>query len=238
MEKEDEKEKERAIELLTMRIELTECEKNYSEEEEKFRFPMLPEEIKVDCGSSFQSYAVMNVGEIQIPLGEELTRFSWSGKLPGAKRMKEGYVQYKKSAKEIQQWLSYLRNSNIRCHLTITDTPIDHDVYLESYSVAYSGAYGDYDYDISFIQAKDLIVYTEEFRKEEQEQTLKAEAEKNRASKEPRDSYTVKKGDSLWSISQKLLGEGSRYMEIAELNHLSNPSLILDGAELLIPPKQ
>lgn len=229
--------REQVKKFIKMRIELTECNREYKEDEKKFQFPMVPEEVKVECGSSFQSYNVMNIGEIKIPLGEELTRFSWSGRLPGEKRMNENYVIDKKNPKEIQEWLSYLRNSNIRCHLRITETPIDHDVYLESYSMSYAGAFGDYDYDISFVHAKDLIVYTEETRAEEQKEDAVAEADKLRASKEATDSYTVKSGDCLWNIAQKYLGSGSRYMEIAELNNIENPDLIYPGQEFLIPPK-
>lgn len=232
----DEKKRKLAFDLLTMRIILTECEKKYNENEPDFIFPMIPEEIKVDCGTSFQSYNVMNVGEIKIPLGEELTRFSWSGRLPGQKRSDELYVYNQKKAIRIQEWFSYLRNSNIRCHLTITDTPIDHDVYLESYSMTYAGGFGDYDYDISFVHAKDLIVYTEGAKEETQAEGV-AEADKARPSKEATDSYTVKPGDCLWNISSKFLGSGSRYMEIAELNSIPNPDLIYPGQEFLIPPK-
>ena len=233
----EKKKREKVKEFIKMRIELAECNREYKEDEKKFQFPMIPEEVKVECGNSFQSYNVMNIGEIKIPLGEELTRFSWSGRLPGIKRMDEIYVIDKKDPKEIQEWLSYLRNSNIRCHLRITETPIDHDVYLESYSMTYAGAFGDYDYDISFVHAKDLVVYTEETRAEEQKEDAVAEAEKLRASKEVTDSYIVKPNDCLWNIAERFLGNGSRYMEIAELNNIPDPETIPHGIEILIPPK-
>ena len=34
-------------------------------------------------------------------------------------------------------------------------------------------------------------------------------------------NYTVKKGDSLWAIAQKYLGDGAKYTEIKALNGLS-----------------
>ncbi len=55
----------------------------------RFTFPMNPEEITTTCGTRFQSYDIMNIGEIRIPLGENLSGFSWSGKLPGANRYPE-----------------------------------------------------------------------------------------------------------------------------------------------------
>ncbi|MBR2743459.1 MAG: LysM peptidoglycan-binding domain-containing protein [Clostridia bacterium] len=50
-------------------------------------------------------------------------------------------------------------------------------------------------------------------------------------------SYTVKRGDSLWNIAKKELGDGSRYKEIYELNRdkISNPSLIYPGQVLILP---
>lgn len=46
--------------------------------------------------------------------------------------------------------------------------------------------------------------------------------------------YTVKKGDSLWKIAQKMLGSGNRYKEIMTLNNLKSAT-ISTGAKLKIP---
>lgn len=48
--------------------------------------------------------------------------------------------------------------------------------------------------------------------------------------------HTVVKGDSLWSIAQKYLGNGSRYPEIKELNGLKS-NVIYTGWKLKIPNK-
>lgn len=200
-------------------------------------FPMLPEEITVECGTRFQSYDIMNIGEIKLPLGEELTRFSWNCKLPGKHRQSENYVMVQHEPIKIQEWLSYLRNSNIKCRLVVTDSPINHTVYLESYTMNYSGGYGDYECDISFIQAKELKVVTEELMSV---QTTKAivPSEQQRPSKPIETQYTIKKGDCLWDIAQSKLGAGNRYMEIAELNGIKNPNKIQAGQVLLLPEKQ
>lgn len=59
--------------------------------------------------------------------------------------------------------------------------------------------------------------------------TAEAEAETSR-------TYTVVKGDSLWGIAQKLLGQGSRYTEIKTLNGLKS-NTITAGQVLKIPAK-
>ena len=46
--------------------------------------------------------------------------------------------------------------------------------------------------------------------------------------------HTVVKGDSLWNIAKKYLGNGSRYPEIKELNGLTS-NIIYSGWKLKIP---
>lgn len=44
--------------------------------------------------------------------------------------------------------------------------------------------------------------------------------------------YTVQKGDTLWSISEKVYNDGFKWKEIAQANNISNPSQISEGMEL------
>ena len=48
-------------------------------------------------------------------------------------------------------------------------------------------------------------------------------------------TYTVVSGDTLWGISEKFYGTGTRYNEIAEANGVANPSLIFPGQVFVIP---
>ncbi len=51
--------------------------------------------------------------------------------------------------------------------------------------------------------------------------------------------HEVAKGDTLWAVSSKTLGKGSRYTEIFEANRpmLSHPDKIYPGQVLRIPAK-
>ena len=55
------------------------------------------------------------------------------------------------------------------------------------------------------------------------------------ASEQENRSYVVQKGDSLWEISDRELGDGHRYSEIAALNNIENPSAINVGQRLVLP---
>ena len=47
-------------------------------------------------------------------------------------------------------------------------------------------------------------------------------------------TYVVQKGDTLWAIAERVLGDGSRYVELATLNGISDPNKIHIGQELKI----
>lgn len=53
----------------------------------------------------------------------------------------------------------------------------------------------------------------------------------------PLTTYTVKKGDSLWGIAKKFLGDGNRYKEIQTANSLKDTD-IFPGEVLKIPTEK
>lgn len=50
-------------------------------------------------------------------------------------------------------------------------------------------------------------------------------------------TYTVKKGDTLWSIAKKFLGDGNRYKEIQKANGLKD-TIIYPNTVIQIPNSQ
>lgn len=51
--------------------------------------------------------------------------------------------------------------------------------------------------------------------------------------------YVIEKGDTLWAIARKFLGNGNRYPEIFEANRevILDPDQIFPGQKIVIPPK-
>lgn len=48
-------------------------------------------------------------------------------------------------------------------------------------------------------------------------------------------TYTVRRGDSLWTIAEAQLGDGDRYTELATLNPQIDPKRLVVGAKLRLP---
>lgn len=61
-----------------------------------------------------------------------------------------------------------------------------------------------------------------------------AATEKPAKAPQPR-THTVRRGESLWEIAAATLGDGSRYRELATLNHIANPSQIVAGQMIKLP---
>ena len=198
-------------------------------------FPSLPETIEVQAATRFMTFDLINNGEVKIPLGEELVKFSWSGIFFGKSRRNERFVKKWVDPKEMQVEFSRWRNSGTKLRLLITDTTINHDVYLVDYKCTYTGGYGDMEYSVTFVVAKDLIVKTEKKvtdSKASQNKESSSSSEQSTAK-----TYTVGPNDTLWKIAQKVYGDGSKYTKIYEANKdiIKNPNIIRQGQVLKLP---
>lgn len=132
---------------------------------DRLRFPMLPEEISVKSGNLFTNYTILNIGEVKTPNGTPLDAFSWSGMLPGERRKGAPYICEWRDPKEVYKWLTALKTKKgrpVKARLLATETPINCDVYLSSLTGKPTGGYGDIEYSISLIQAKEIKLSTTE----------------------------------------------------------------------------
>ena len=64
--------------------------------------------------------------------------------------------------------------------------------------------------------------------------TVKKTTKSTALSKPVPNTYTVKKGDTMWAIAKKLLGDGAKCWNLAKLNNISNPNKIQVGQVLKI----
>ncbi|MGV9755444.1 LysM peptidoglycan-binding domain-containing protein [Streptomyces tricolor] len=67
--------------------------------------------------------------------------------------------------------------------------------------------------------------------------TMASMRERVRARLQPTATYTVRQGDTLWSIAAARLGDGNRWREIASLNHLKDADAITPGQTIKLPKK-
>jgi len=212
-------------------------EKNGTRE---LQIPWIPEEIRFTSnGTRFASYDVMGRGEVKLPAGANIHGYAWDGILPGKERLSHCSIpRYStEEPKRIQGLWSQWREYGTPLCLLVTGTPINHDVYLEDYDIRYAGAFGDYAYSISFIDAREISVTVDTSGRASGKTTEKtagtstgnnstgnnsvAEAAKSVQRPETQSattSYTTTDSDTLWGIATRFLGDGTRWTEIYNLN--------------------
>lgn len=206
---------------------------------------LVPDTIKVKEGARFQSYNIIEKGEVKTPKGEDLTEVSWEGVFPGSSRKSYPFVKsfYWESPKEIVNRISSWKTNGVKLNLLVTQTPINIDVFVRDFSYSFSGGHGDASYSISFIAVKDLIIKTvEEVDAERLQQGLNLggiPVLNTRATAPQASTAVVGAGGSLWSMAQHELGDGSRWQEIYELNKdkIADPDVIQPGMTLQMPTK-
>lgn len=179
----------------------------------EIRFPWVPEKIEIDSGgTTMASYDILDKGEVKVPSGSGLISVSWEGVLPGQYRgttpLQRGSWKDPKAYHAIlEDW----RAKGTELNLTIIGYPINKDVYLEEYTASATGGFGDMEYSLKFTENRSITI------------TSKQDTSSNTETKRPETqssttSYTIKKGDTLWSISQKYLNAGKDWQKIYDAN--------------------
>lgn len=218
-----------------MEIYITNLETN-----DRLQLPMLPTEVRGTIANKFASYSIIKNGDVRIPTGTSLDTYTWQAQFPGTKRKKDPYIRGWTAPKECDKFMRSLKATNgkpVKARLLITETHINLDVYLQTYSPTESGGYGDITYNVTFIRAKKIEVSKSSKTAQPLKNSPAANSEQ-RTSPPAAKTYTVVKGDCLWKIAQKFYGAGAQYTKIYEANKGvigSNPNLIYPGQVFTIP---
>lgn len=200
---------------------------------------MLPEQLDHKSGASFERYNIIKIGPVEVHNGNELSTFSWSGKLPkrsmkGMAFVKEWYWQPPEQVERIiRGWLE----SGTILNFMVTETNINYDVKIRDFDIILKGE-NFWNYNIELAEHKDLRIYTV------QEAANRKMAGKTRIMsnaaflREKQISYTIKQGDTLWNLAKKYLGNGALYTKIHDLNRDvigADPSILRAGTVITLP---
>jgi len=204
---------------------------------EQILLPVAPSELITTVEGESEKVDLVNIGEGSILKDIGLRRISFTVLLPAVQYsfvQTEGvfqppifflnqFRQYKMSKKPVS--LIVFRKLADGTELFSGNI----DVSFERYTVLERGGeQGDFWVEINLKEYRKITSAT--YKMEQKEgQTVLEEFGVKREGKEIPNTYTVKKGDSLWKIAQTMLNDGSRYKEIAEKNNIVNPNKIQVG---------
>lgn len=208
----------------------------YNGEREKIQFPVLPETFEVSFGNTNKTVDISGLGEIVILQDRAAIEVSWDSFFPAAKFpgvQVDSLTPPKTLLKTLCEW----KNSDKPVHIILTGTDVNFFAAIQSIQPSEEG--GDPDsiyYKIKLKEYREVKVRQVQVNITTKVATVSSQATRtdNRVQEK---TYTVKRGDCLWNIAKALLGSGSRYTEIYNLNKdkIKNPNLIYAGQVLRIP---
>ena len=187
-----------------------------------FRFPSLPEEIVVTSGTSYQTYRIINIGEVRVPKGTDCDKISWDGWFWGRPRRNMDYLgdwnDPLACVKQLQAW----EKNGTPMRLLITDSGINMDVTISSFKPKRSGGHGDIQYSIEFVEYRELKMYTtsEMGITTYEMKTTTRNTSPSTAAKwcTKQTSYNTVSGDTLWQLAREAYGDGSKWMDLYDAN--------------------
>lgn len=210
--------------------------------------PVTPSKIEIKVGGQNKTANLISGEEINITKAPGLKEISFTAMIPQADYP---FAVYDGSFEDAESFLDRLADlkEGKGCFdfVIIREGPGGHDFFdtniyvtLEDYKVTDDAKEG---FDLSVaINLKEYRNYGTKIMNfvivEDAPVPTSPEPEADRPGEAPPvKTYTVVKGDCLWNIAMKLLGNGSRYPEIYNLNRdkISNPNRIQVGWVLTIP---
>lgn len=229
-------------------------------EKEKMRIPVLPLEIQINHGMQNQSTSIAGFGEITITQGRLSATYSFASFFPATKYSGVAVNKLKKPheyVNKIKKW----QRSKKPVHFIVTGCGIDVYCTIENFQITeVGGDVGTLNYSLLLKEYRTIGIRKVKVKKaktqpkknqKEEKKTSSLVKEKQVTVTVPKDTtrinnmvtedtYTVKQGDCLWNIAKKLLGDGSKWRSIYDLNKdkVKNPDLIYPGQVFKIPTQK
>lgn len=213
----------------------------------KVLLPISPSKMQTVINNQNKTVNLMNEGEVNLVKEPGLTVYKFDIILPLYTNYP--FARYKSGFQPAGYYLAYFEK------LKINGTPFEFKVnrfkeepftktkqnimptnklvVLENYVITESSDSAP-DIEVS-IELKEYIKYGTIVKEIDMKtNTVKNSVVNGTSNKTIPNTYTVKKGDTLWAIAKKLLGDGAKCWNLAKLNNISNPNRIRPGQVLKI----
>lgn len=208
------------------------------------QMPETPGKLTIKVKGKNKTLELLNEGEINFLRSPGLTEITLPLTFPMLTGAREpeyylGILERLKTSKSATRFILTRTSPNGRL---LFDTNIK--VSVEDYTITENAANGlDLSVDVSLKQYRDYSTKTISVPSatasvgESETQTAIVTKDRETTTAPKVTAYTVKKGDTLWGIAKKYLGNGAKYTLIYDANKdkISNPNRIYVGQTLTIP---
>ncbi len=191
--------------------------------EETFVFPSLPDEVNGIADTRYYTYSVISRGNIMVPKGLETHEYRWSGEFFGDMKKQEPMVkpgQWRTPTACVDRLRKWMDSGTVLNLIVTGNDWINSDVTIASFNPSAYGGFGNIKYDIVFQVYRNLEVSsTGELGMGSMADLLKLHVGGRTPHLElSGTTYTIREGDTLWTIAIYVYGDGSLWTDIWKRN--------------------
>ncbi|WP_238555931.1 LysM peptidoglycan-binding domain-containing protein [Paenibacillus alvei] len=214
---------------------------SWNNKQEVIEIPVMPPSIGLTEGGNGKGYNVVGLGEINVIKDAKLTEYQFSSIFPATRYpfvhtktlLSPGqYVEF------LNRWIR--KRHPIRLIIKSDLYDINTPASIESFEWKENAGTQDIEYSLKlkkyiFYSAKQVKVIKSASGKKATKPTTQKKTRPNE--KVTPKTYKVQKGDYMYAISKKTLGDGNRWREIKTLNNMSDADIknLKVGRVLKIP---
>lgn len=181
---------------------------------EQLRLPVNPSSFEVHQKHNNTVLNISNLGEINLLGKTGLTTFKLASFFPAEEYYfckYTGFPSPYECVKIIQNW----KKQNKPIRLIVTETLINYAVTIEAFTFSENAGTRDIEF---ILELREYI-----FIQNPVTSNSINVPQTKRETKAPPSSYTVKEGDTIYTIAKKVTGDGANYKTIAKKNGFSKP---------------
>lgn len=208
----------------------------------EIRLPVNPPEIEVEIPGQGKIYRIVKLGEINSIQTPSLSEISFESFFPAQRYpfvVGEELLEPSSYVEMIDEW----RRARKVVRLIVTDGTVDINMLASIEDFTWrevAGAVGDIEYEMTLKQYRPYGPKLVQIKTQTQNDQTVAAAEKKetRPQTKPQPKvHVLKRGETLWALAQKYLGNGSRWPEIARLNGIKDSQVrsLPVGMQIKIP---
>lgn len=203
-----------------------------------FRFPVVPNDFDFETSNIINSSNITKLGEVGFYGGDNLSPLEISSFFPSKNYSFCQYSDFPKPLECVAYIKKLMKDKRIP-RLIYTDTDINIPVLIESFNYGRKDGTQDIYFTLKFKEYRKIEV-PEIIQSTSNNSTQNNQRPTDDKNTNTQQTHIVKKGDTLWDISQKYLGKGSLYNKIKEANwntytSLKKNNIIYVNWKLVIP---
>lgn len=202
---------------------------------EVLELPVPLQEWSLDSPQNTYTFNTLETGDILALGAEQLKSIAITSFFPSQK-YSFLYTKNIKDPWECVNMINRWKNSKEPIRLTIVGTNINLNMGISKFSYDKMDGTKDVGFTLELLEYPNLNVqrYKDGTQKYSEKSKLKPRANttKNQAR-----SHMVKKGDTMWDMAEKYLGNGRRWREIAKANGMKSGWDLRVGKSIKIPKK-